>query len=379
MLKRACLILMLPWALWAASHAQVPGLECLYRAGDGGYACFRIPAVVSTSKGTLLAFAEARKKDCGDAGDIDLVMRRSVDGGRTWSPLTVVWDDSGNTCGNPAPVVDRKSGRILLLATWNLGTDREPAIIEQKSKDTRRVFLLASTDEGLGWTTPREVTAAVKKPDWTWYATGPGNGIQIRKGAHAGRLVIPCDHIEAVTRKYFSHTVHSDDGGATWSLGGTTPMDRVNECAVAEIEGGRLLLNMRNYDGSRHRKTSFSDDGGASWSTPLADTALPEPVCQAGMLRLRSSGRNPLIAFSNPASTDKRVNMTVRWSRDGGRSWFASKTVHPGPSAYSSLADMSGGRLGLLFEGGVRSAYEGISWTVLGKPGRNRRKGEDTE
>lgn len=344
------------------------GLHYLFRAGDHGYTCFRIPAIVTTPRGALLAFAEARRNHCGDAGDIDLVMRRSTDGGKSWSPISVVWDDGTNTCGNPAPVVDSRTGRILLLTTRNLGSDREPMIIDGLSRDTRRVFILSSSDDGLTWTSARDITSSVKRPGWTWYATGPCNGIQLRNGRQAGRLVIPCDHIEAGTKKYFSHTIHSDDGGETWSLGGTTPSDQVNECSVAELQRGRLLLNMRNYDAHRFRRTSLSKDGGASWSALRPDTALPEPVCQASLVRLWDAGRKPVLAFSNPASQKERVNMTVRWSRDGGRSWEAPQVVHAGPSAYSNLVELPGGRLGLLFEGGIQKAYEGIAWTVVDSP-----------
>lgn len=371
MMKQAVLLLL---AL-TCRGIQAQELSYLYRPGDNGYSCFRIPAVIRTSQGTLLAFAEARRDHCGDAGDIDLVVRRSVDLGKTWSPMTVVWDDAGNTCGNPAPVVDSRTGRIVLLSTWNLGTDREPMIIDGKSRDTRRVFVLSSSDDGLSWTKPRDVTSTAKRPDWTWYATGPCNGIQIRNGQHAGRLVIPCDHIEAGTKKYFSHTIHSDDGGETWALGGTTPTDKVNECTVAEVGKGRLLLNMRNYDANRFRRTTISDDGGASWSALRPDTALPEPVCQASLVRLWDAGRKPVLAFSNPASQKSRVNMTVRWSKDGGRSWYASQVVHEGPSAYSNLVELPGGRLGLLYEGGAQKAYEGIAWTSLDSPPATGRRG----
>lgn len=353
--------------------ARSQDLNHLYRPGDNGYKCFRIPAVVTTNSGTILAFAEARRNHCGDADDIDLVVRRSTDGGRTWTPMSVVWDDGPNTCGNPSPVVDRRTGKVLLLSTWNLGSDHENQIIAQTSKDTRRVFVMSSSDDGVSWTKAREITKDVKRPDWTWYATGPCNGIQIRKGRHAGRLVIPCDHIEAGTKKYFSHGVYSDDGGETWVLGGSTPTDQVNECTVAELEKGRLQLNMRNYDDTRFRRTSESADGGLTWSALRKDTSLPEPVCQASLVRLWDAGRKPVLAFSNPASQKGRVNMTVRWSRDGGRSWYASQVVHPGPSAYSNLVELPGGRLGLFYEGGLQKPYEGIAWTVLDSPSRKKR------
>ena len=114
----------------------------LFVEGDAGYAGYRIPAIVRAADGALLAFAEARRNDKHDAGDIDLVMRRSTDGGRTWGPTTVVWDDGANTCGNPAPVVTGRRGEIVLLATWNAGGDRERAIERNAASDTRRVFVL---------------------------------------------------------------------------------------------------------------------------------------------------------------------------------------------------------------------------------------------
>lgn len=345
-------------------------LNYLFKPGDHGYKCFRIPAVVRSKSGIILAFAEARKNHCGDADDIDLVLRSSSDGGKTWSPLSVVWDDGGNTCGNPAPVLDEKNGRIVLLSTWNLGGDHEPQIINQKSKDTRRIFVMHSDNEGKDWTKPREITSSVKQTDWTWYATGPCNGIQIRKGPHAGRLVIPCDHIEAGSKKYFSHAIYSDDGGENWKLGGSTPTDQVNECTVAEVSNGALLLNMRNYNQKRFRQTSLSNNGGISWSALRQDESLPEPVCQASLIRLWKAGRKPVLAFSNPADQKSRTGMTVRWSFDEGQTWAASTLVHVGPSAYSNLVELSKKRVGLLFEGGMKSAYEGIAWTILERPSR---------
>lgn len=361
--------LMLFFIILTAS-ASTQDFNYLFKAGDNGYKCFRIPAVIKTQKGSILVFAEGRKNHCGDADDIDLVVRRSEDGGNTWSPMTIVWDDGGNTCGNPAPVVDERNGRIVLLSTWNLGGDHESQIINLKSKDTRRIFVMHSDDDGLQWSKPREITTDVKKPDWTWYATGPCNGVQIRKGAHAGRLVIPCDHIEAGSKKYFSHAVYSDDGGENWKLGGSTPTDQVNECTVAEVKGGKLMLNMRNYNQKRFRQTSISDDGGQTWSALRQDEALPEPVCQGSLVRLWKAGRKPVLAFSNPANQKARVGMTVRWSYDGGATWPISTLVHAGPSAYSNLVELSSKKTGLIYEGGVKTAYEGIAWTVLDRPGK---------
>jgi hypothetical protein len=339
----------------------------LFRAGDSGYACFRIPAIIKTGKGTLLAFAEARKKGCSDTGDIDIVLRRSHDQGVSWDSLQVVWDAGNDVAGNPAPVVDRETGTVWLLSTWNMGSDAESRIIEQTSHDTRRIFVLRSGDDGLTWSPASEITSTVKKPTWTWYATGPVHGIQMKSRAYKGRLVVPCDHIEAGTRKYFSHVIYSDDHGATWKLGGSTPQDQVNECTVAELPDGRLMLNMRNYDRKqKNRKISLSGDGGSSWTDIRDDPQLPEPICQAALLGISLKGGNQALAFLNPADTGARVNLELKISRDGGSAWTLVSRIHAGPAAYSDLVQLNKNELGCLYEAGEFSAYEGIRFRKAG-------------
>ncbi|MFA5735250.1 MAG: sialidase family protein, partial [Proteiniphilum sp.] len=193
----------------------------IFRASTEGYSCFRIPAVVKSKKQTLLAFAEGRKRNCKDEGDIDLVLRRSTDNGKSWSPLIMVWDDRDNTCGNPSPVVDPETGRIHLLMTWNLGEDNIGEINTGTSTDTRRVYHSYSDDDGLTWSTPREITSMAKESSWGWYATGPCHGIILTREPYRGRIVIPCDYIEVgAGRRQYSHVIYSDDKGITWRIGG---------------------------------------------------------------------------------------------------------------------------------------------------------------
>jgi sialidase-1 len=335
----------------------------IFKQRTDGYACFRIPAIIKTTDGTLLAFAEARKLNCSDEMDIDLVMKRSTDNGKTWSDMIMVWDDGANTCGNPAPVVDAATGKVHLLMTWNLGEDTIGEINNGTSTDTRRVFVTNSTDDGLTWQTPREITSSVKLPEWGWYATGPCHGIQLTKGQYAGRMVIPCDNIGVgSTRKGYSHVIYSDDGGETWKLGGVTPQDKVNESTVAELSDGKLMLNMRN-SGSTFRRVSVSTNGGETWGELWTDTRLIEPVCQGSLLSHNLSGRHVLF-FSNPASTE-RVNMTLRMSEDDGNSWAKSHTVHTGPSAYSDIVMVSESEVGILYEAGVSRPYESIVFKVI--------------
>jgi len=346
-------------------NAGIPAgdpLNYLFESGAEGYQCFRIPAIVTTRQGTLLAFAEGRKSGCSDTGDIDLVMKRSRDNGLTWSDLIVIRDDENNVCGNPAPVVDRVTGVIHLLSTWNLGEDREHQIIDGSSRDTRRIFMMRSDDDGKSWSEAVEITGSVKKDNWTWYATGPCHGIQLERTPHSGRLLVPCDHIEAETKRYFSHAIFSDDHGNTWHLGGTTPQDQVNECTMAELPDGRVMLNMRNYDrAEKNRKVAFSEDGGISWSDIISDPTLIEPICQASLLMAEENTEgNHTLLFLNPAHESERCMMTLRSSVDGGLSWEKSLLLHRGPAAYSDMTLLPDGAVGCLYEAGESNPYQGI-------------------
>ena len=333
----------------------------VFVSGQEGYHTFRIPSLMVTAKGTTLAFCEGRKNSRSDTGDIDLVLKRSRDGGKTWSKLQVVWNDGGNTCGNPCPVVDRSTGRIWLPMTWNHGKDPQRKIQNRTSIDTRRVFVTYSDDDGKTWARPREITKSAKKPGWTWYATGPGNAIQIQRGKYNGRLVVPCDHniIVKGTNRRRSHCLYSDDHGKTWRLSESLN-DNTNECTVAELTDGRLLLNMRSYHGKNRRAIAHSKDGGASWSEVRLDPALIEPVCQGSIVRYTWPGKTgrSRILFANPASKS-RDRMTLRLSYDEGKTWPVSRLVYSGSSAYSSLAVLRNKQIGLLFE---RDRYRRITF-----------------
>jgi sialidase-1 len=326
----------------------------VFKAGDGQYHTYRIPSVTVTKKGTVLAFCEGRKKNRSDAGDIDLVLRRSSDDGKTWGQLQVVWDDDGNTCGNPCPIVDRETGTIWLLLTHNLGEDKEAQIVDGKSKGSRTVWVSKSSDDGESWSKPVDITFETKQKDWTWYATGPGVGIQLK----SGRLLIPCDNKVAGTKARQSHVITSDDHGKTWKLGGVVEPN-CNESQAVELSDGSVLLNMRSYEANKLRLIATSKDGGVTFTKPVEDKTLIEPVCQASILRY--PGDKNAILFSNPAS-GKREKMTIRLSGDDCKTWSASKLLHEGPAAYSCLTVLPDKTIGCLYECGTKDPYERIEF-----------------
>ncbi|GLR15564.1 sialidase [Portibacter lacus] len=343
----------------------------LFSKNIDGYDTYRIPAIVTAGDGTLLAFCEGRKDGQGDAGNIDILLKRSSDNGKTWSDQVVIWDDGTNTCGNPCPVVDEVTGEIHLLLTHNIGSDHETDIIRKTAESTRTVWVMKSKDNGKSWDKPREITSTTKKKDWGWYATGPGNGIQLKYGPHKGRLVIPCDHsfddpkgkVRNGPYEYGSHIIYSDDHGLTWQLGGTIK-PKVNECQVIEKNDGNgtMLMNMRSYGYSNRRTHSTSYDGGLSWTAPITVEELVEPVCQASFIRYswKDNHNESLLMFLNPATSGGRRNLSFRMSYDEGKSWPFIRTIFPGPSAYSSITKMDDGNMALFYEGGVKSPYENI-------------------
>lgn len=341
-------------------------LNYVYKPGDNGYACYRIPAIIATQKGTLLAFAEGRKLNCGDSGDIDLVLRRSSDGGRTWSPMQVIWSDSTNTCGNPVPIQDRKTGKIWLISTWNFGGDHEKQIVNQTGKFGRNVYVLSSDDDGKSWSAPREITNDVRLPGWSWYATGPCHGVQISTGKYKGRLAVPVNHVEIATRKNFAHIIYSDDHGKSWKLGNNTPQAGTNEATLAEIANGNLMLNTRNADRKKKiRLVTTSTDGGQTWGDLTTDTTLIEPICQGSLLNYQLSKKRSILFFINPADKLLRANVTLRASLDDGHTWQTSKVIYPGPSAYSDIAVYDKKQVACLYEAGSIKAYEGIAFKTI--------------
>ena len=347
----------------------------LWKNSDKEYTKYRIPSMIVTQKGTVLTFCEGRAGDGGDAEDIDLLVKRSTDNGETWSELAIVWDDGGNTCGNPCPVIDQTTGRIILMMTWNLvGNGEDLHAIMKEGDDTRRPFMCYSDDDGLTWSEPEDLTATCKNPDWGWYATGPGVAIQLKSEQYKNRIVIPANHSYSINNKeeqvtegvygYGSHVLLSDDGGSSWRMSmAITP--GCNESQVVELSDGRLMMNMRSYNGLSSRAISYSEDGGETWSDIEHALQLADEQCQASIIEYGSYAGKKMYLFSNPGNPWDRVYMTIRASYDDCNTWSNSKLIFAGPSAYSCMTVLPDGNIGLLFEGGKDFRYESMVFVSI--------------
>ncbi len=362
-MKIAPLFLLLA-SLCAVPRAAEPFLEKqdLFKVGDNpAYNIYHIPGIVVTAKGTVLAWCEARKRTAGvsDWDDIRILLRRSTDDGRSWSAPVSIAAVPGPKTKNPIAL--RMKNVDPADVTYNnpvLIADRDGTVHMLFCLEYMRVFYQRSTDDGLTFTTPVEITATfdafTKDYGWKVLATGPNHSIQLRNG----RLIVPVwlstgtggnAHRPSVTA-----TIFSDDAGKTWQAGNIAVPDTAawinpNETVAIELNDGRVMLNVRNESKAHRRLVTTSPDGATGWSTPRFDDALLEPICMGGIVRYRHGGQN-LILFSNPHNLDKekgqpepgksrdRKNVSVKISRDEGQTWSVHKSIEPGPSMYSDIA-----------------------------------------
>lgn len=321
-----------------------------YFINTDGYAYFRIPTMVITNSGTILAFAEGRRNGPQDDGDIDIVLKRSKDKGKTWEPLITVKDDGENRCRNQVPIYLPELNRIVLLYCWNPGATGVVSI-----------FMTYSDDEGLTWAKEKDITNSIVPPKYRWYATGPCHGIVKQFAPNKGRIVVSCNHNTTDQTKGRSHIIYSDDNGSTWHLGGIVDMYDTNESTVTELSNGDLMLNMRCADPSlvnnkKFRIASTSTDGGLTWS-PSMYTTLNDPMCQGSILYY-GAGQNGkgIILFSNPNSQSSRNNNTLKMSEDDGQTWKKAYSYTGSDyGGYSDIACYPDGMIGVLYEYGFKN------------------------
>lgn len=340
----------------------------VFPAGMNGVTLYRIPGMVVTTKGTVLAYCEARKNSKSDWGEIEVHMRRSTDGGKTWelpkhiahvadriegNPRKPSGGEREQTVNNPVAILDRVTGNIEFLYCVNYN----------------RCFSIQSTDDGLTWSNPTEITPSFapfhEKYPWKVIATGPGHGIQLR----SGRLVVPIwlaygktgDHAPSA-----SATIYSDDHGKSWRAGEIAVPDEgefgdPNETMITELSDGRVMLITRSVSRPNRKLITTGPDGATRWSKPEFHNQLLEPICMASIIAHPSESGT--LIFSNPHSLGRdkvgeeipggrgeRHNLSIKLSRDDGKTWLISKTLESGPSAYSDLAVLPDGTILCLYE-----------------------------
>lgn len=334
----------------------------LFIAGDDGYHSFRIPAVITLPNGRILAFAEGRRNDCGDTGDIDIVLKISDDGGQSFGPLKVVAAGGGDTAGNPCPVYDRVTGKIVMVFNRNSGDGYQDLVMVGKA--LRSVHMTESGDDGESWGPERDISAQARHDDWTWHGAGPCHGLQTA----SGRLIIPCDHAVLDQEKqdsgpYFSHTLYSDDHGASWLIGKDIA-PATTECAAAQLKDGRVLMSMRMLPNPWCRTLAVSYDEGVTFPKCYMVKEQPDPCCQGTLLAVDKKGEEILLEV-NASHPEERIRLVIHESADGGDTWEDAFVVTKTHAAYSDITQINRDHIAVLYETGEESPYERIDWVVL--------------
>jgi sialidase-1 len=347
----------------AVSQTDALARTDIWTAARDGYALYRIPVIVAAPRtGTILAFCEARATVGGDWDKIDVLMRRSTDGGKTWEPARKIAEPPGGIEKNPV-AVEQKLGKPGLITVGN------PIAIADASTGTihvlycveyARCFYIRSDDDGQSFTKPVEITSAFEafrtKYPWRVLATGPGHAIRL---STTGRLVVPVWLSKGEGghghRPSCVATIYSDDAGTTWHAGEIIA-DHPNpvnpsEATVVELGDGRVMINFRHEgtpdapsmgDKATWRAVSVSRDGATAWEPFRLDRSLAEPICMGSLLRVGNSS----LLFANPDNSEdhRRRNLAIRLSNDDGRTWPAKRVIDPGVSGYSDLAASPDGK-----------------------------------
>ena len=330
----------------------------VFVGGQEGYNTYRIPSIVRLETGRLVAFAEGRGSGA-DNGINDIVMKASNDLGATWQPLSLVDDQPGRSLNNPCAVEVRSgahAGRLIAMyQSYPTGCGETCVVPGNVGDNICRTFVKTSDDGGVTWSAAIDVTASVKRPTIvTSVASGPGVGVELKHGKHAGRVVMPFN--QGPYGAWACYAVYSDDGGDSWQYGEVAANGGAgtgNEVQMVERADGSIMLNSRQFSGGGWRKTAVSGDGGATWSALVNDDELPDPSCMAGVIALTDpidGFAQSRLVFSGPNNATARTNGFAWLSYDGGVTWPRKSRVYIGSYAYSLPVPIDCDRFGVFFE-----------------------------
>ncbi|MES2416693.1 MAG: exo-alpha-sialidase [Bacteroidota bacterium] len=336
----------------------------LRKAGEDGINTYRIPGIITTDKGTLIAVYDNRYVNSADLpANIDVAMSRSNDGGKTWQAMKVIMDmgipNDQNGIGDPSILFDPVTHKIWVAALWSKGNHSiagsGPGLLPD---ETGQLILVNSSDDGLTWSAPINITTQVKNPLWKILFQGPGNGIAMQDGT----LVFPAQYWDALNMPY-STFIYSKDQGLTWKRASAQgPKSNTTESQVVETTAGTLMLNMRDNRGG-FRSVATTNDLGDNWVIhPTSYQALVDPVCMGSLIKARvkvNGALKDVLFFSNPNSNSSRSNITIKASLDMGLTWQATNQLlidSRSTYGYSSLTKIDDQTIGILYEG-TRDLY----------------------
>lgn len=340
-----------------SSYEKYVGVA-IRKAGDEGVHTYRIPGIIKTAAGTLIAVYDIRYNNSGDLpGNIDVGMSRSTDNGTTWEPMRIIMDmgapHDNNGVGDPAILYDPVTQKIIVAALWSKGNRSIAGSLPGISPDSTGQFVLStSSDDGITWTAPYTITPQVKNPAWHLFFQGPGSGIAMQNGT----LVFAAQYWDENKMPY-STLVYSEDHGQTWKGKIRGPKSNTTEAQVVETTPGTLMLNMRDNRGS-YRSVATTTNFGTTWITHSTSySALPDPVCMGSLIKARvkvAGTVKDVLFFSNPNTSSGRYNMTLKASLDLGESWlpinqflYDERTCF----GYSSVVQLDEETIGILYEG----------------------------
>lgn len=334
---------------------MAPERISLFEMGEDGSKFYRIPALVKAADGALVAVADKRGDALGDLPNIiTIVSKRSTDGGKTWSDMSIVAKgDTVAKCGYGDAVViaDEVKGNLVAVFSGNNGLwhSNESSLI--------RTYASTSTDSGKTWGEVKDITDQVYGGvygEGTRHGlfTGSGSGVQLKHGEHAGRLmlVVAARNDASWGGTLSNYAVYSDDGGQSWQVSKNAACVDGDEAKVVELANGNVLMSIRNR-AKGHRLFSVSTDGGETWSEPKLNETILDPACNGDIVAYTQKGKN-LLLHSLPASPTTREKVTVYVSEDNGETWMPKRCIYPGYSAYSSLQVLDDGTIGIIVEEG---------------------------
>jgi len=373
--------------LFIVSFAQSQGIP-VFVSGEDGHKSYRIPAIIGLPNGELIAFCEGRVGGSDDYGDINIVMKKSKDKGKTWANMQTIVDYEKLQAGNPAPVVDLTDpaypkGRIFLF--YNTGNNHESEV--RKGKGLREVWYKTSVDNGATWSEAVNITLQTHRPrqpevnpaynfneDWRSYANTPGHAMQFQSGKYRGRIYVAANHSAGEPQPRYAEGrafgYFSDDHGKTFRISNDIQIPGGNEATAAELSGNRLMMNVRNQKGDvKARIIATSSNGGEKWDTAYFDKNLPDPVCEGSILTIGKKGKKNILAFCNAADTTRRDNLVLRISFDDGKTWNKNITVDNhgkdrNNAAYSDIVKTSDQKIGILYEKDnyTRIVFKEVKW-----------------